>query len=228
MIIGGLQKTTLIDYPGKIASIVFTAGCNFNCQYCYNPELRHFSPKLSEEEFFSFLDKRIGQIDAVTVTGGEPTVQPDLFEFIQKIKQRGFLVKLDTNGTNPSVVETLLHAKLIDYVAMDIKAPLERYREVANCFVNERAIRTTIALIISASPDYEFRTTVVSGQLDLDDMEKIGVLIRGAKRHYLQRFVPTDNLNDPSFASLQAPSDGDMAAMRSVIAAYVTDAYTRS
>lgn len=228
MIIGGLQKTTLIDYPGKVAAIVFTAGCNFNCQYCYNPELRNFSPKIREDEFFSFLKKRVGQIDAVTVTGGEPTVHADLPAFIEKIKGLGFLVKLDTNGTSPKAVEYLIRARLIDYVAMDIKAPLERYREVANCFVDERALKATIALLMSDSPDYEFRTTVVGGQLGIEDMEKIGSLIQGAKRHYLQRFVPTDNLNDHSFKTRLPPQENELEEMRSIIAKYVGDARIRS
>ncbi len=227
MIIGGLQKTTLIDYPGKIAAIVFTAGCNLNCHYCYNPEMRAYTPQLFEDEFFAFLDKRKGQLDAVTVTGGEPTVQADLFEFIQKIKERGFLVKLDTQGTNPAAVKKLLDAHLIDYLAMDIKAPLERYREVANTFVNEAAIRETIALVMAEAPDYEFRTTIVEGQLGVEDMEKIGVLIHGAKRHYLQKFTPTDNLNDPEFALRVAPSDEEVEAMRTALLAHVGEVHIR-
>lgn len=227
MIIGGLQKTTLIDYPGKIAAIVFTSGCNMNCHYCYNPELRDFSPKIDEDEFFSFLDNRVGKLDAVTVTGGEPTVQKDLFEFITKIKDRGFLVKLDTQGTNPVMVERLIDAQIIDYIAMDIKAPFERYREVANCFVDEKALKRTITRIMSSAPDYEFRTTIVRQQLGLDDMRAIGEIIRGAKRHYSQAFVPTDNLNDPTFASFSGPSDAEMEALCVVMSAYVDEAFVR-
>ena len=227
MIIGGLQKTTLIDYPGKIACIVFTAGCNMNCHYCYNPELRDFSPKIDEEDFFNFLDSRVGQLDAVTVTGGEPTVQRDLFEFIQKIKSKGFLVKLDTQGTNPDMVKKLIEAKLVDYIAMDIKAPLERYREVANCFVDEMAIKKTIALIMSRALDYEFRTTIVRGQLGIEDMKKIGELIKGAKRHYSQKFMTTDNLNDKSYADLIGPYEMEMNEIQTMMLSYVNQAFIR-
>ena len=227
MIIGGLQKITLIDYPGKIACIVFTAGCNMNCHYCYNPELRDFSPKMDEEDFFAFLDSRLDQLDAVTVTGGEPTVQRDLFEFIQKIKDRGYLVKLDTQGTNPLMVEKLIKAKLVDYIAMDIKAPLERYREVANCFVDEIAIRKSIDLLMSSAPDYEFRTTIVREQLDIEDMKKIGELVKGAKRHYSQKFTPTDNLNDKTFANHEGPKDIEMEEIRKIMSGYVNQAFTR-
>jgi len=227
MIIGGLQKVTLIDYPGKIAAIVFTSGCNFNCHYCHNPELRIISPRLTEDNFFVFLDKRKGKLDAVTVTGGEPTVQSDLFEFINKIKKRGFLVKLDTQGTNPLAVRRLIKAHLVDYVAMDIKAPLDRYCEVANCFVKEAAIRESIALIMGQAPDYEFRTTVVHGQLNIDDIEKIGKLLRGAKRHYLQEFVPAENLNDPAFCFRQGPSAAEMGEMQSIMSKYVKEVLIR-
>lgn len=227
MIIGGLQKTTFIDYPGKIAAIVFTSGCNMNCHYCYNPELRDFSPKIDENEFFSFLDSRTNKLEAVTVTGGEPTVQKDLFEFITKIKSRGFLVKLDTQGTNPDVVERLIDAKLVDYIAMDIKAPFERYREVTNCFVDEKAVRRTINIIMSSAPDYEFRTTIVKDQLGLDDMHAIGAIIAGARRHYSQKFVPTDNLNDPAFSLRSGPSDAEMGEIRLAMASYVGEAFVR-
>jgi len=227
MIIGGLQKTTLIDYPGKIAAIVFTSGCNMNCHYCYNPEMRNFSPKIAEEDFFDFLNRRKEKLDAVTITGGEPTVQADLGEFIQKIKDCGFLVKLDTNGTNPAVLKRLLEAKLVDYIAMDIKAPLEKYREVANCFVNETAIKDSIKLIIEHAPDYEFRTTIVKGQLGVEDIENIGKLIKGAKRHYSQKFMSTENLNDHAFEPMVGYSDDEMEKIKSIMAKYVKETFVR-
>ncbi|OQX50761.1 MAG: anaerobic ribonucleoside-triphosphate reductase activating protein [Candidatus Cloacimonas sp. 4484_209] len=133
MKIGGFQKVSLIDYPGKICAIVFTRGCNFRCPYCHNPELvlpENYSPLIPEEEIFSFLEKRRGKLDAVEITGGEPTLQEDLTEFIRKIKEMGFLVKLDTNGSFPSVLEKVIYSGLVDYIAMDVKAPLEKYRQV--------------------------------------------------------------------------------------------------
>ncbi len=227
MMIGGLQKSTLIDYPGAIAAIVFTSGCNLNCGYCYNPELRNFSPTIGEDEVLSFLSERRGQLDAVTITGGEPTVQPDLFAFAAKVKALGFLVKLDTQGTNPRAVQELIRGKMVDYIAMDVKAPLERYAEITNSFVDQQAIRQSIALIMALAPDYEFRTTVVSGQLGVSDIQKIGKLIQGAKRHYLQAFVPGKNLNDPAFSARRAPEAEEMEGMRGVMSQYVTNAYTR-
>lgn len=227
MIIGGLQKTTLIDYPGKIACIVFTAGCNMNCNYCHNPELRCFSGKIDEEDFFDFLDKKIDKLEAVTVTGGEPTVQKDLFKFIKKIKEKGFLIKLDTQGTNPDILQKLIDANLLDYVAMDIKAPLERYREVANCFVDEKAIRKSIDILIKGNSDYEFRTTIVREQLGIEDMKKIGELIKGSKRHYSQKFIPNENLNDKNFSKNTSPKDCEMEEIKKIMSHYVNEAFIR-
>lgn len=133
MQIGGLQKFSLLDYPGKISAVVFTQGCNFRCPYCHNPELvdpARYQECLPEEEIFSFLETRRGKLEAVTVTGGEPTLQKSLAPFLRRIKDMGFLVKLDTNGSRPDVLEELLRQKLIDYIAMDIKAPLEKYEAV--------------------------------------------------------------------------------------------------
>jgi pyruvate formate lyase activating enzyme len=227
MILGGLQKTSLIDYPDKVSAIVFTSGCNFNCHYCYNPELRNYSHGIDEDYFFSFLNKRKNQLDAIVVTGGEPTVHADLPEFIAKIKKLGFLVKLDTQGTNPKMVKELIDFKLIDYVAMDIKGPLNKYREIANCFVNEKAIKETIKILKTSDISYEFRTTIVSGQLVLDDFEKIGKLIKGASKYYLQAFVPKDNLNDKEFSKRKAPSKKELEEMKNIVLKYVKEVFIR-
>lgn len=227
MMIGGLQKSTLIDYPGHVAAIVFTAGCNLNCGYCHNPELRRFSPRIGEDEVLSFLSSRRGQLDAVTITGGEPTVQPDLLSFAAKVKALGFLVKLDTQGTHPRMVEDMIHAGIVDYIAMDVKAPLARYAEIANSFVDVEAVQESIRLVMAEAPDYEFRTTVVAGQLAVADITEIGKLIQGAKRHYLQAFVASGTLNDPAFLSRRAPEPGEMEEMRRAMAQYVTDAFIR-
>ena len=135
-IIGGIQKTTLIDFPQKVAAIVFTQGCNFRCGYCHNPELIEtchselVSEAFSNEKIFSFLKTRIGKLDGVVITGGEPTIQKDLYDFVKKIKSMGFSVKLDTNGTNPAIIEKLIKENLLDYIAMDIKAPLNKYQQI--------------------------------------------------------------------------------------------------
>ena len=136
MNIAGWQKVSLIDYPEKICSILFTQGCNFRCPYCHNPELVEpalFREPLSEKEIFAFLEKRKGKIDAVSITGGEPTIQPDLVEFILPMKDIGYLIKLDTNGSRPDVLGKLISEKLLDYIAMDVKAPLNRYPNIARC-----------------------------------------------------------------------------------------------
>lgn len=184
MIIGGLQKTSLLDFPEKIAAIVFTVGCNFRCGYCHNPELINGEAKI--EEVFEFLKTRQGKLDGVVITGGEPCLQKDLPEFIKQVKELGFAVKLDTNGSFPEMLEKVLPD--LDYVAMDIKAPLEKYSQIVNVDVDTSKILKSIEILKNCGVDYEFRTTVVKSQLSFEDFEKIGQLIQGAPRYYLQRF----------------------------------------
>jgi pyruvate formate lyase activating enzyme len=197
MRIGGLQKSSLIDYPGKISAIVFTQGCNFACPYCHNPELFTNADNFSIEEssVLDFFKTRINKLDAVVISGGEPCLQKDIIDFIKKIKEMGFLVKLDTNGSFPDVLQSLLAQNLLDYVAMDIKAPIEKYEEVANYKGDPKNILQSITLLSKSNIDYEFRTTVVKSQLSNDDFEKIGEMINGASLYYLQKFVSTKTLN---------------------------------
>ena len=197
-IIGGLQKTTLLDYPNKVAAIVFTQGCNFRCGYCHNPELLQYKKNttVSIESFFEFLNKRKGKLDGIVITGGEPTVQIGLYDFIEKVKSMGFSVKLDTNGTNPKILKKLIKNQLIDYIAMDIKAPLEKYSEITKTNINPEEISESINIIINSKVDYEFRTTVIKSQLTYSDFEKIGKLIKGAKKYYLQKFIPSKILDN--------------------------------
>ena len=194
MLLGGLQKTTLIDFPGKIASLIFTAGCNFRCPFCHNPEL--VKPELikgldliKEKDFFDFLDERKKLIDGVSITGGEPTLHDDLINFIEKIKEKGLLVKLDTNGTRPEVLEKLIDKNLLDYVAMDIKAPLNKYEKVVGVKVDLEKIKKSINLIMKNLADYEFRTTIIPNLLSEEDIIDLAKEIKGAKRFYLQQFV---------------------------------------
>lgn len=197
MRIAGLQKSSLIDYPEKIACIVFTQGCNFRCGYCHNPELfENKEPLMSLEAFFDFLKSRQGKLDGVVITGGEPTLQKDLKDFVKNIKDLGFLVKLDSNGTNYEVLKDLVNENLLDYIAMDIKAPIDKYEFIVNCNVNIENIKKSINLIKNSGVDYEFRTTVLKSQLSYEDFEKIGQLISGAKRYYLQKFVPSKILDE--------------------------------
>jgi pyruvate formate lyase activating enzyme len=197
MKIGGLQKISLIDYPGRISAIVFTQGCNFRCPYCHNPELvdpAQYGPILSEEEVISFLEKRRGKLDAVTVTGGEPTLQPDLDRFLQEIKGMGYLTKIDTNGSNPDVLERLIRGRLVDYLAMDVKGPLKKYERIANVKVKTAKIRRSIELIMASGIEHEFRTTVVRSQLDNEDLIATSELLKKGL-YVLQSFVPAKSLD---------------------------------
>jgi pyruvate formate lyase activating enzyme len=193
MKIGGLQRVSLIDYPGLICAIVFLQGCNFKCPYCHNPELvdpKLFQPGIKENEVLDFLNMRRGKLDAVTITGGEPTIQDGLAPFIKKIRKMKFAVKLDTNGSQPQVIKTLLDEKLLDFIAMDIKAPLEKYRDIVKAPVKSDLIQESIRLILNAKIRYEFRTTVVKSQLEEKDVLRIARLIPGAECYVLQKFVP--------------------------------------
>lgn len=195
MQIGGVQKTSLLDFPEKLSAIVFTQGCNFRCGYCHNPELIVMkNPAWTVPDFFEFLNTRRGKLDGVVITGGEPCLQPDLLDFVKEIKKSGFLVKLDTNGTFPEKIKEVL--PYLDYIAMDIKAPIEKYPLVTNSKINPEKITQSINLIMNCGIDYEFRTTVVKSQLAYEDFEDIGKLIYGAKRYYLQKFIPSKTLDD--------------------------------
>jgi pyruvate formate lyase activating enzyme len=209
MKIGGLQKVSLIDYPGLICGIVFLQGCNFKCSYCHNPELvdtKLFQPCIKENEVLDFLNTRKGKLDAVTITGGEPTIQDDLVPFIKQIKKMKFAIKLDTNGSQPQVVKTLLDEKLLDFIAMDIKAPLEKYKSVVKVPVNSDLIKESIKLILKAKITYEFRTTIVQSQLEENDILQIAKLISDADHYVLQNFVSTKTL-DKKFLKEKSYSD---------------------
>ena len=199
MKIGGLQKFSMIDYPDKVACIVFTQGCNFRCPYCHNPELvkpEMFGESLNEDEFFDFLKERIGKLDAVSITGGEPTLQYDLIEFIKKIRDLGFLIKLDTNGTNPDMLKEIIDQKLVSYLAMDIKAPFSKYEEITKMPVNIEKIKQSVEMIKSSGIEYEFRTTLVKNLLSPEDIVQIGRDIAGAKQYFLQKFVSTKTVDE--------------------------------
>ena len=188
MKIGGFVKNSFVDYPGKIACTIFTVGCNMRCWYCHNSHLFNKQEKLVDErQVLEFLKSHQGFLDGVVVSGGEPTLQPDLIDFIKKIKSFGYDVKLDTNGTNFDVLEHLVNEKLVDYVAMDIKAPLESYKKVTQVKSNMDSINSSIDLLLKGEVDYEFRTTF-SPDLSLDDIEKICKRINGAKNYSIQKY----------------------------------------
>ena len=192
MIVGGIQWTTLLDYPGRVAATVFTAGCNYRCPFCHNPEL--VLPELVakagvalEEDFFDELAERLGFLDAIVISGGEPTLQPDLLTIAERIKHLGYLVKLDTNGSHPEVLQSALAGGLLDYVAMDIKAPIDKYEQVVGTVVDTNCIQQSISLIQQSGTDYEFRTTVAPG-LSKEDLFRIADWISGSKAYWLQTF----------------------------------------
>ncbi|MGC8880719.1 MAG: anaerobic ribonucleoside-triphosphate reductase activating protein [Minisyncoccia bacterium] len=193
MLFGGLQRITLVDYPKKIAATVFTIGCNFYCPFCHNPELVDQNliknqPKISEQKVLDFLKERKDFLQGLCITGGEPTLQKDLKNFIKKVKKFGYLVKLDTNGSNPIVLKELITEKLVDYVAMDIKAPLKKYHLYTKGIDFTPAIKKSIKILMNSKIDYEFRTTLDPLNLTEDDILKISQMIKGAKAYYLQQF----------------------------------------
>ena len=199
MNIAGVQKVTLLDYPGKVACEIFTQGCNFECPFCQNSGLIPITNtgEFSEEEIFEYLVLRKKILDGVVITGGEPTVQKDLKEFIKKIKDLGLLVKLDTNGGNPKVLQELIDEKLVDYVAMDIKNIFNKYNITAGKKINLDNIKKSIEILKASKIDYEFRTTIIKEMHSLDDIVSICKLVGDAK-YYLQNFEDSENVIDHS------------------------------
>ena len=194
MIISGFQKLSLVDFDGHISATIFVSGCNFACPFCHNAGLVNGSePQISESEVLEYLSKRFGLLDGVCVSGGEPTLYPDLPKFISKLKSIGYLVKLDTNGTNPEMVKYLVENKLVDYIAMDIKNSEDNYNKTIGKDYDFGKIKTTIEYIINCGVDYEFRTTLVKSLHTFEDIQKIEKLIACAKKYYLQKFVDSGN-----------------------------------
>lgn len=222
MLIGGLQKTSLLDFPDRISAIVFTAGCNFRCGYCHNPELINSIAPV--QDVLEFLQSRTGKLDGVVITGGEPCLQKELPEFIKEVKSLGFAVKLDTNGSLPNMLEKVLPD--VDYVAMDIKAPLDKYSLIVNRHVDIEKISQSIDMIMSYGVDYEFRTTVVSSQLGFDDFQKIGLLLNGASRYYLQKFIPAKVL-DRTFYDKKTYSNEEFNKIIEMLKQYINEVYLR-
>ena len=231
MFIGGLQKFTLIDYPGKIAAVVFLAGCNFRCSFCHNSELVvgnknfHSLQQISQKEFFEFLKSRQGDLDGVCITGGEPTLNSELPNFIKKIKGLKFLVKVDTNGSNPEIIKKLVAGKLVDYWAMDVKTAPEKYKLVignenvgnGNFHSLRGKLEKSVKLITNSGAEYEWRTTMAPTIVDKNDILKIiewlnkidSNALKNASRYTLQQFRPDKTL-DPDFGKLEPYSDNEL------------------
>lgn len=204
--IAGIQKTTLLDYPGKLAATIFLQGCNFRCPFCHNSILTEKSTgEIEEDELLSFLEKRKNLLDGVCITGGEPLLQKESRNLIQKIKSLGLLVKLDTNGSCPDFLKDLISDSLVDYVAMDIKNSPEHYAQTAGVAqIDMEKIKASASILMEGKIDFEFRTTVVKELHTLSDFEKIGEWLSGDEKYFLQRFVHSEAVFD---LNLHAPED---------------------
>lgn len=205
MIILGLTKTTLLDYPGKVAATVFTGGCNFRCPFCHNGHLItniDSYESISEETVLEHLEKRKNVLEGVCITGGEPTINTDLSDFIRKIREMGYKIKLDTNGTNPGMLDALIKEKLIDYIAMDIKNSKEKYIVSAECNAEQlKDIERSVEILKSSNIEYEFRTTLVRELHEKEDIEKTAEWIKGCPKWYIQSYVESENVLEKRFSS---------------------------
>ena len=221
MQICGLQKVTLIDFPGKVACTVFLGGCNFRCPWCYSKELVlpqniALQPKISEKQFFDFLKTRQELLAGVVVCGGEPTIHKELPQFVKKIKKMNFLVKLDTNGSNPRALQRLLKDRLLDYVAMDVKAPQAKYREAAGVTIDGADIAKSIEILKASKIDFEFRTTVVPTIHTKEDIIRIAKWLSPAKKYYLQNFLPIKTVSQ-AFEEKRPYSNEDLLDIQKAI-----------
>ena len=227
MIIKGLQKTTLLDFPGKVACTVFTAGCNFKCPFCHNASLvisPDTSDTISEEEIFAFLKKRRGILDGVCITGGEPLLQRDIEDFIKKIRELGLAVKLDTNGAYPERLRSIIDNGLVDYVAMDIKNSKEKYALTAGADVDIEKISESVRILMESDVEYEFRTTVARELHSPEDIQSIGEWIAGADRYFLQSFTDSGEIIGDGYS---AYSPQDMGALLETVKQYIPSSALR-
>ncbi len=238
MKIGGLEKFSMIDFPGCLSAVVFTKGCTFRCPFCYNPMLvlsedrnkNSFLPQgieqekdhtLTEDDLFRFLESRRGKLDGVVISGGEPTMQPDLPMFISRIKKLGFLVKLDTNGSNPEMLKKVLDSGDVAYVAMDIKADEDNYARAAGAEIDLVKIKNSVKIIKESGLPCEFRTTCVPGFIDEDIIKRMGEMIRGADKWYLQNFKSDAELINKSLFGLPGFTEDRMNKFSNLGRGYV-------
>lgn len=225
MIISGLLKTTLLDYPAHVAATIFLGGCNLCCPFCHNSSfLEHPSAEYTLDELFSFLKKRQGILDGVCISGGEPSLNPELPEFIREIKSLGYLVKLDTNGTTPDMLESLIGNHLLDYVAMDVKSSMEEYEKCCGCPVNLPAISRSVSILLEGRIPYEFRTTVVKELHNATAIKNMGELLKGGHQLFLQSFVDSEGV---AVKNLHAPSSEQMKEYKEILQHYVSNVFIR-
>ncbi len=227
MRIGGLEKFTVTDYPGKISCIVFTLGCNFRCPFCHNRQLvEEEANEIPEEEILEFLEEREGQLEGVVLTGGETLIQNGLFEFLEKVKDMNYSVKLDTNGSVPDSLKKVVRKGLVDYVAMDIKAPLSRYEEACGIGVRTDKIEESIDFILGLE-SYEFRTTAVPGLIDREAIRNIARRIDGAKKYFIQQFKPRNTLDD-KYRKIESLPREELEGFREIAENYVQSCELRN
>lgn len=228
MQIHGFNKTTLLDYPRHLAATIFLGGCNMRCPFCHNAALvtdPNSQPSIASSEVIAYLEKRRGILEGVCVTGGEPTLYPDLPDFIKQIKALGLKVKLDTNGTNPSMLKYLVEEKLIDYVAMDIKNSPEKYAVSSGVAgLSLQPILESVAYLLTEPVEYEFRTTIVKELHTEQDMSSIGQWLQGAKAYYLQAFKDSDDIIIPGYSS---HSKETLEHFVQILKAYITQVSLR-
>ncbi len=229
MKIAGLQKISMVDYPGHICATVFTQGCNFRCGFCHNRDLVVGGTdfELSQQDVFDYFDSRRNMLEGVCVTGGEPTLWPGLFDFAGKVKKIGFKLKLDTNGSNPQMIEDLLREDLVDYIAMDVKTSLTKYHLFKVPENTEEALVQSIQKIMFSKIPYEFRTTCVPGIVTEEDIYSIAETIKGAKKHCLQQFKPHENVLDESFMKLQPYNKDELNKFKSISENFVESVIIR-
>jgi pyruvate formate lyase activating enzyme len=203
MLLGGLQKSSLIDYPGRLSCVIFLSGCNFDCPYCHNPSLATGKAEcrdlLNQDNLYNFLDKRRGFLDGVVISGGEPTIQKNLYKLCEAIKELGYSIKLDTNGSRPEELKRLIANGLVDYIAMDIKTEPVKYKDLICGDFNPDDLLSSIVTIMQSAPDYEFRTTCARGFVDECIIENISKLIKGANLYALQSFNHAEILHPEFF-----------------------------
>ena len=217
MYIGGFQKFSLNEYPGKTAAIIFTAGCNFRCPYCFNPDLvipKKYGPPIDEAEIFDFLKRRQGLLEGVVVSGGEPTIHEDLPRLLMKLKFLRYDIKLNTNGTNPKMLRELIYMNMVDYITMDVKAPFCKYAMLAGREVNIDDIKQSIRLIMDSGIKYEFRTTLVKKLLHERDVIRIQEQLQGAQKIIFQPFIPNKNIIDKSLLKKEGSSYSEEEILR--------------
>ena len=227
MKIAGLRNLSLVDYPGQLAATLFVQGCNFRCGYCHNPELVEGQDgQLREEEVIDSVCKRNKIIEAVVITGGEPTLFEDLCDFTEKIKEKGFKVKLDTNGANPDVIERLFRKRMLDYIAMDIKTSMGKYNLVSDQENISDVIMKSLRLIMLSTVPYELRTTCVPGIVDESDIEKIGKMVKGASKYCLQQFRPFTTYDD-KYKKVMPYSKETLHKFKDILQEYVREVEIR-